>query len=243
MEKSFAKNRRFIKNLTGLILLLLCTVDVQGQKQTSSQFEVCGVFHADSIYLVRKTYTRWNWRALHWGPYHCTDYYVTTTLDKKTKRLIQRRPLDSQSSEKVMRVSPIQLSKCLTLYSKEYKQFPIIDTFLRNLLYDNLIFHCGKAYRSIDIGKQMAFVSELLEDEGNTSYHLLTHTHYFLLLKMSVAAFNEANYPLCMCGGDTTSPPYRHSYKKRMIHVVIPIGDDMFYRYENVIQPYMITTP
>ena len=142
-----------------------------------------------------------------------------------------------------MRVSPIQLSKCLTLYSEEYKQFPIIDTFLRNLLYDNLIFHCGKAYRSIDIGKQMAFVSELLEDEGNTSYHLLTHTHYFLLLKMSVAAFNEANYPLCMCGGDTTSPPYRHSYKKRMIHVVIPIGDDMFYRYENVIQPYMITTP
>lgn len=242
------------------VLLLLCLCVAMPAKdvvpQTSSikiggscfpfcetAFETIGVFHLDSMVVVRNTYKQNIIPLVFWEQAQCTDYYLLKAQDTD---LILRHicKLAGRSCENMILLGFSEaFMESLYLYDELLPNYGIKDSLLAVLMSDNRWHFKASDALYHDLSDSLVDNQGFISIGKNCAYNIISRIHDFLLLRMTVFEYKTACQNLCSCGGASVSYPIRDSDKRKIVFVAVPISKKVLLKFENTLMSYYIENP
>ena len=252
MEKSFQTNKI-------LVVLYLCIAvfakDVTSQTSSiqvghirfpyrETAFEVIGLFHSDSMLVVRNTYKQSLMPLFFWEKAQCSDYYLSKVQDKDNLPRLLREFGRSNCEGLILLGFSEVFMESLYLQDEMLPNYGIKDSLLATLVSSNrwyfkdsnAIYH--DLYDSLKDNKK-----EYISTGKNLEYTNLTHIYDFLLLRMTVFEYKIACQTPCSCNGASVSYPMRSSDNRKVVFVAVPIAKEVMEKYNHSLRTFYIEDP
>lgn len=252
MEKSFQTNKI-------LLVLYLCIAvfakDVTSQTSSikdghirfpyrETAFEVLGLFHSDSLLVVRNTYKQNLMPLFFWEKAQCSDYYLSKVQDKDNLPRLLHKIGRSNCEQLILLGFSEVFMESLYLQDEMLPNYGIKDSLLAALVSSNrwyfkdsnAIYH--DLYDSLKDNEK-----EYISTRKNLEYTNLTHIYDFLLLRMTVFEYKLACQTLCSCNGASVSYPMRSSDNRKVVFVAVPIAKEVMEKYNHSLRTFYIEDP
>lgn len=206
-------------------------------------FETIGVFHLDSMLVIRNTYKQNIIPLVFWEQAQCTDYYLLKVqgADRLPRRM---RKLAGRGCENMILVGFSEVfMESLYLYDELLPNYGIKDSLLAVLMSDNRWHFKASDALYHDLSDSLVDNKGFISIGKNCAYNSFSRIHDFLLLRMTVFEYKTACQTLCSCGGASVSYPIRNTDKRKFVFVAVPISKRVLLKYENSLMPYYIEDP
>ncbi len=208
-------------------------------------FQVCGIFHADSILVYKKTIKKSNFYYLNFQRFQCEQFYIVSLKDSDRIEFLVRKSISTRTpSTNVIRlVFEESAMEYLIMHKELMPKLEITDTILRNLLHDNRLYY-GNNLETIYHYLYNSLIDNSFADFENEVAYNLVFVNKFLLLQMTEFELNCMLGPCtCTYKESCVEIPYRPFYERKLTLVAIPISNIVYQKYKDSIRNYLIDNP
>ncbi len=242
------------------VLLVLCLCVAMPMKDAISQtssikiggtcfpyyetaFETIGVFHLDSMLVIRNTYKQNIIPLVFWEQAQCTDYYLLKVqgADRLPRRMCK---LAGRGCKNMILVGFSEVfMESLYLYDELLPNYGIKDSLLAALMRNNRWHFKASDALYHDLSDSLVDNKGFISIGKNCAYNSFSRIHDFLLLRMTVFEYKIMCQTYCSCHNSSVSYPMRNSDKRKVVLVAVPIAEDVFKNNTKALSSFMIDNP
>ncbi len=206
-------------------------------------FETIGVFHLDSMLVVRNAYKQNIIPLVFWEQAQCTDYYLLKAQDTDLLPHSICKLAGRGRENMILLGFSEAFMESLYIYDELLPNYGIKDSLLAALMCDNRWHFKASDALYHDLSDSLVDNKGFISLGKNCAYNSFSRIHDFLLLRMTVFEYKTACQTFCSCGGASVSYPIRNSDKRKIVFVAVPISKRVLLKFENSLMSYYIENP
>lgn len=200
-------------------------------------FRVCGIFEADSQYVVKKRYPNFCLNCdISPTKSQCVKMFLCSCVNKETLKNIKKH----NNKGKTMLFSNSHIFMlCLAEKINATSAFGDNDSIVGQMLWENGWCFKDCSFKQIIPNQETKWSDSYFR---GIEYSVLYNTHYFFLIEMNLHTFKTTHPYYCSRKEDGILESIHPSDKKKLIQIAIPLQEKVYNKYREVLEPYIITT-
>ena len=236
------KSSKIDKVVSFLLIYMSMIFSLSAQNLNSSSsinmdFRVCGIFEADSQYVVKEKYPNFCLNCdISPTKSQCIKMFLCSCVNKETLKNIKKH----NNKGKTMLFSNSHIFMlCLAEKINATSAFGDNDSIVGQMLWENGWCFKDCSFKQIIPNQETKWSDSYFR---GIEYSVLYNTHYFFLIEMNLHTFKTTHPYYCSRKEDGILESIRPSDKKKLIQIAIPLQEKVYNKYREVLESYIITT-
>lgn len=233
------KSSKTDKVVSFLLICMSMIFSLSAQNFNSSSkinmdFRVCGIFEADSQYVVKKKYSNFCLSCdIFPTKSLCVKMFLCSCVNKESIKNIKKY---SNKGKTMLFSNSHIFMLCMAEKINATYAFGDNDSIIGQILWEN-----GWCFKDCSL-KQIIPNQETKWSDSyfrGIEYSVLYNTHYFLI-EMNLHTFKTTHPYYCSRKEDGILESIRPSDKKKLIQIAIPLQENVYNKYKEVLESYII---
>lgn len=216
------------------MIFSLSAQNLNNSSNINKDFQVCGIFEADSQYVVKKKYSNYCLSCdILPAKSLCVKMFLCSCVNKESIKIIKKY----SNKEKTMLFSNSHMFMlCLAERINATYAFGDNDSIIAQILWEN-----GWCFKDCSLKQIIPNQENKWSDSSfrGIEYSMLYNTHYFLI-EMNLHTFKTTHPYYCSRKEDGVLESIRPSDKKKTIQIAIPLQENVYNKYKEELESYII---